>query len=312
MRFGTMVMKIIKYLLVFLVVLIASATVAIFIAFNRIPSIDGDKAILILGKGGEGHTAPNLTDTIMVAYFNVPSEKVSILSFPRDIWITEIRAKLNTAYHYGGFKMASDSIYSITNKKISNTVVIDFSLFRDLIDAIGGINVDVKNSFVDDKYPIEGKENDLCGGDKSYACRYETITFEAGVQKMNGELALKFVRSRNAKGDEGTDLARERRQQQVISAIQKKIVSSEVLLSPRIINDLYKIVVNHVETDIKPVDVISYIKFSLKAQHNLNLLSFPEDLIEVSQNNKKYDMQYVFVPSGGSWEPVQEWLADKI
>ncbi len=284
----------------------------LFYAYTKIPKIDTLTTILILGKGGEGHTAPNLTDTIMVAFLNPDSKHVSLLSIPRDIWITEIRAKINTAYHYGGFKMANDSAKSITGVSLSNTVVVDFSLFKDVIDSIGGIEVDVEKSFIDNKYPIAGLENDLCDGDFTYSCRYETLTFNAGVTQMNGETALKFVRSRNAEGDEGTDLARSKRQQRVISAIQNKMFSGDVLFNANSLKKLYEVVVSHVETDLDQETAISLAKFVIQARQNINYISIPEEMIQVSKNDKKYDKQYVFLPKSGSWLEIQEWLKAKI
>jgi len=284
----------------------------LFYAYTKIPKIDTLTTILILGKGGEGHTAPNLTDTIMVAFLNPDSKHVSLLSIPRDIWITEIRAKINTAYHYGGFKMANDSVKSITGVSLSNTVVVDFSLFKDVIDSIGGIEVDVEKSFIDNKYPIAGLENDLCDGDFTYSCRYETLTFNAGVTQMNGETALKFVRSRNAEGDEGTDLARSKRQQRVISAIQNKMFSGDVLFNANSLKKLYEVVVSHVETDLDQETAISLAKFVIQARQNINYISIPEEMIQVSKNDKKYDKQYVFLPKSGSWLEIQEWLKTKI
>lgn len=301
-------MRIVKFVLLFFVVVMVLCASLIAIRYFVIPSIETTVSILILGKSGEGHTAPNLTDTIMVMYLNPQSKKISLLSVPRDIWIPEIRAKLNTAYHYGGFEMANDSVKSITGISPSNTVVVDFSLFKDTIDAIGGIEVDVENSFTDNRYPIEGKENDLCNGDKTYSCRYETLIFNAGKTQMNGDNALKYVRSRNAEGDEGTDLARAKRQQKVISAIQNKMLSGDILFNTRYLKRLYEVAISHIETDLNQETVISLVKFVYEFRDNINYISIPEDLIEVSQNNKKYDRQYVFLPKSGSWIEFQNWL----
>jgi len=303
-------MRILKIVLIFLGFSIVAGVLLIAISSALIPKIEKPVSILILGKGGEGHTAPDLTDTIMVAYLNNDQKTIKFLSLARDIWITEIRAKLNTAYHYGGFKMAGDSVASITGLPITHTIVIDFSLFTDLIDSIGGVNVNVTNSFTDEKYPIAGLENDLCNGDKLYGCRYEVINFESGTQHMDGKLALKFVRSRNAKGDEGTDLARENRQQQVISAIKEKILSKDVILNPSVLQKLYNVFTSHIETDIDQKTAIAIGKLVFESRNNINFLSIPEEFIVVSQNDKKYDKQYVFIPKSGSWKELQEWITN--
>lgn len=305
-------MKILKFVGLFSLVLFV---LSVFLAsryYFLVPRLQQDVAILVLGKGGEGHTGSDLTDTIMVGYLNSSLNKINILSLPRDIWIPEIRAKLNAAYYYGGFKMAGDSVTSITGLPINYTIVVDFSLFKDLIDGMDGINVDVSNSFVDEKYPIEGKENDLCDGDKTFKCRYETIEFIQGKQKMNGELALKFVRSRNAIGEEGTDLAREKRQQKIISAIKTKILSRDVILNPSVLKKLYQIAMSYLETDVDKEMLYSLAKFTLESKNNITFLSIPEDMLTISQNNKRYDKQYVFIPPNGSWKEFQQWITNQV
>ena len=305
-------MRIIKFVLIFLIFLIIFTGSVATYTYYKLPKIDSELSILILGTGGEGHTAPDLTDTIMQVVLNNEGKRTSILSLPRDIWIPEIRAKLNTAYHYGGFKMAGDSVTSITGLPISYTVVIDFSLFKDLIDSIGGINIQVENSFIDEKYPIAGLENDLCGGDRLYKCRYEILDIKSGEQNMNGELALKFVRSRNSESDEGTDIAREKRQQKVIEAIKEKLFSKDVIFKPSVLRKLYDVTTSHIETDIDKNNAISIVKFLFESRNNIKFLSIPEEMLQISQNDKKYDRQYVFIPKSGSWKELQEWIKDSL
>lgn len=304
-------MRILKFVLLFFVIF-ALVCVSLFaITYSLIPKIESPVSILILGKGGEGHTAPNLTDTIMIAHLNKNNKSINVLSLPRDIWIPEIRAKLNTAYHYGGFKMAGESVGSITGYTPDNFLVVDFSLFKDLIDIMGGIEVDVERSFTDEKYPIEGKENDLCDGDYTYACRYETLQFTKGLQYMDGETTLKFVRSRNAILEEGSDTAREKRQQKVVTAVKEKVLSKEVLFNYKVIKKIYDTVIFHLETDIDSQETLALAKFALAAKDNINFLSIPEDMITVSKDDKKYDRQYVFIPASGSWNEFQAWFKNQ-
>ncbi len=301
-------MRIIKFVLLFLLLLFLFLTTSAVVAYIKIPDLKENQAILILGKGGEGHTASDLTDVIMLAYLNKNKNRISVISIPRDIWIFETRAKINASYYYGGFKMVSKSIKSITNIEISNVIVIDFDFFKEFIDAIGGIEVVVENSFVDQKFPIPGRENDLCGGDRTFACRYETLQFLKGKQLMNGETALKFVRSRNAKGDEGTDLAREKRQQKVVDAIKKKLTFPQILTSPMVIKNIYSVLSNNLKTDLDKNKAMVILKYLAGSKPNISYLNFPQELITASINNKKYDYQYVFIPKDGSWEPLQQWF----
>lgn len=281
-------------------------------------------SILVLGKGGEGHTAPDLTDTIMNVFLNTESKKISLLPLPRDIWDQDLRAKLNTAYYWGkkkggnGLDLASESVNKITGIKPSYVAVVDFTLFKDLIDVIGGIEVDVEREFTDTKYPISGRENDTCGEEKlpiskrTYSCRYETITFKKGLQKMDGEIALKFVRSRNAQGDEGTDIAREARQQKIIAGIKNKLSSQEVVLNPEKLNAIITTLVSKIETNIDMDTSIVLARMFAESKDNIQGLVIPENLLIASTNNPKYDRQYVFVSPTGNWEKLQEWISQQI
>ena len=301
-------MRIIKFVLLFFTVFIVLCLSLFAVTYYLLPKIDTSVSILILGKGGEGHTAPDLTDTIILVNLNPKSKKVTAISLPRDIWIPAIRAKLNTAYHYGRFDLVSTSVASVTGLTPNYYLVIDFSLFQDLVDVIGGIDVSVDRDFVDEKYPIDGKEEDLCDGDKLYKCRYETLRFSQGKQLMDGDTTLKFVRSRNAVGDEGTDIARERRQQKVLEAIKDKLLSKEILLNPEAIQKLYLTLIANIETDIDKKMALKLLRFIFESKDNIKFLSIPEEYIKISQNDKKYDFQYVFIPSRSSWKEFQNWL----
>lgn len=305
-------MKILKFVGLFFLAFAVLCVSLYAVTYSLLPKLQQNVAILVLGKGGEGHTAPDLTDTIMLINLNPNGKKITAISLPRDIWIPSIRAKINSAYHYGGFEMAGESVFYLTGIKPDFYIVIDFSLFKDLINSIGGIEVSVENAFVDEKYPIMGKENDLCDGDKLYKCRYETLQFTKGLQLMDGETALKFVRSRNAKGDEGTDLAREARQQKVIEVLKNKLLSREILVNPKIISNLYKVTISHLETNIDKNIAISIARFIFQSRDNIQFLSIPEEFIKISQNDKKYDFQYVFLPAFGKWKEFQEWLQSNI
>jgi anionic cell wall polymer biosynthesis LytR-Cps2A-Psr (LCP) family protein len=168
------------------------------------------------------------------------NHSISLISIPRDIWIPEIRAKINTTYHYGniqperggGLNFSKQIVSEVTGQPVNYALVIDFSGFQDIINTLGGVDVTVDRSFTDTKYPVAGRENDLCGGDPTLACRYETIHFDQGLTHMDGATALTFVRSREGDNGENTDFARSARQQKVISAVGKKVLSINTILSP--------------------------------------------------------------------------------
>ena len=184
----------------------------------------------------------------------------------------------------------------------------DFSGFKKIIDVLSGIEVEVERSFVDEKYPIAGRENDLCDGDPGYKCRYETIAFEKGTQHMDGETALKFVRSRNAEGDEGTDFARAERQQRILSAIKNKALSREIIFSPRKLLELKKAVEDAIETDIGSGAGAILARRSLSARDSIQSYVLPEDFLERPVYSPIYDNLYVFIPKNEDWSEIHEWV----
>lgn len=282
---------------------------------SQIAAADGRTNILVMGKAGKGETAPDLTDTMIVISVSHSKQAISSISFSRDIWIPEIRAKINSAYYWGnqkspggGLSLAKETVGNIFGIPIQYAVVIDFSGFKDIIDVLGGINVNVEQAFTDSNYPIAGKENDTCGGDPTYRCRYETIHFDKGIQFMNGETALKFVRSRMAKGDQGTDFAREARQQEVIQAIKEKVLSSQILLNPVKIWNLYQVTVKNIETDIPLSADTILARRVADVRGNVSSYVLPEELLYNPPISARYDFQYVFIPKAGDWSQVQDFI----
>jgi len=268
--------------------------------------------ILILGKSGAGHAGPDLTDTLILASVALNKPEISLISIPRDLWIPEIRAKINSAYYWGGTELADSLVEKITGQSVDYTLVINFSGFKDIVDALGGVNVDVANSFTDNLYPIAGKENDLCDGGKELKCRYETIRFEKGVNFMDGTTALKFVRSRNGDNNENTDIAREMRQQKVISAIKNKILSYQTLLNPVKLIRFWKVASSSIETDLDFSSIAVLGKRFLIAGENVHSLAIPDGILISPPKSQKYNNQYVFVPKAGDWNELQGWIKDLI
>jgi len=186
---------------------------------ESLDSTGGVTNFLVLGIRGEGGDSPNLSDTIIIVSYNHETKTPSIISVPRDLWVPSLKAKINTAYFYGeeaspgaGIKMAQAAILEDLGLPMNYTAVINFSLFQQAIDLVGGIDVDVNPGFVDTEFPLPGREKAL-----PISSRYEIISFNQGINHFDGATALKFVRSRHAEGDEGTDFSRSRRQQQKFS-----------------------------------------------------------------------------------------------
>jgi anionic cell wall polymer biosynthesis LytR-Cps2A-Psr (LCP) family protein len=147
-------------------------------------------------------------------------------------------------------------------------MLINFSGFKKLIDLIGGVDIEVKQEFTDDRYPIEGKENDFCQGDINFSCRYEIVYFAQGWQHMDGEKALKYARSRYSESNEGNDFARSKRQQQLIIAVKEKLMATKFWFKPDLVKDLSGTYQQIVTTDMNWSEQISIGKILLDMQNN--------------------------------------------
>lgn len=149
----------------------SSGTGAIEMVFNRnkIKEDDGRVNVLLLGNAGGRHAGASLTDSIIVASYDLKTNKATLFSIPRDLWLDNAQAKVNTIYQAGkkqtgnGLKYAEEKIGEIIGLPIQYGVRVDFSGFSKAIDLVEGIEVEVPKTFDDYNYPIEGKEEDLCG-----------------------------------------------------------------------------------------------------------------------------------------------------
>jgi polyisoprenyl-teichoic acid--peptidoglycan teichoic acid transferase len=246
--------------------------------------------ILGSDKRSIGEIRHVLTDTILVASIGSLEGDVVLISLPRDLWVESTvepqrYQKINAMYAIGGAENIQKVVENVLGIPIHYYALVDFHIFEESVNILEGIQVDVENAFIDRQYPIEGMEDDLCGrteeeieeyegarkdnGDEEdddekkdeeekeripefefYFCRYETISFEAGLQFMDGETALKFTRSRHGNNNEGNDFARARRQQRVIMAIKDKALSLTTIINPTRLKELYDIYSDRVDTNI--------------------------------------------------------------
>ncbi|MBI4779594.1 LCP family protein [Candidatus Falkowbacteria bacterium] len=216
--------------------------------------------ILLLGIGGKNHDGGLLTDTIILASLKPGEKKLSLLSIPRDLAVPIENMgwrKINSVNAYAEMKTPgsgglaiSQTISDIFQIPIDYYVTVDFAGFEKIIDDLGGLKINVENTFDDYKYPILGNE------DASWEQRWEHLHIEQGEQTMNGELALKYVRSRHAYGVEGSDFARSRRQQKILEAVKEKVMSLNILFKPTMISKIISDIKENHSTNLKIWEII--------------------------------------------------------
>lgn len=276
--------------------------------------------MLLLGMAGDpAHEGSDLTDTIIFISISQETGDTLLLSLPRDLWISSLRAKINTAYHYGqekqplggGLLLAKSAVTEVIGQPVDFIVTINFSQFEKFIDSMGGVDIPVSPGFTDKQFPIPGRENDLCNGDLEYKCRYQTVEFKSGLQHMDGSTALKYVRSRMAEGDEGTDFARSARQEKLLLAIKSKLVTPDLIKHPRKTRDLITVLSRSITTDVQTEQYPSFAKLGLKLLHaKIRTAAISEPLVITPPISSLYDYQWVLIPKDNSPKIISDYVSN--
>lgn len=185
------------------------------------------------------------SDTMLLVRLDPGTHKVNILSIPRDtrVEIPEVGlTKINHANWYGGPELASQVVSNTLNDvQIDRYVRISTGAFRELVDALGGVEVLVpQRMFYEDK--TQGLYIDL----------------EPGLQELNGRQAEGFSRFRN---DQAGDIGRAQRQQILLKALQKKLSNPLMLTKiPHILGILQK----YIDSDLSMGEMLALVQFSLQ------------------------------------------------
>jgi len=268
--------------------------------------------VLLLGMGGETHEAGNLTDTIMVVSFKPSTKQVSMISLPRDLTApTNNWRKINSINAYAekenpgsGGEETAKAIGDLLQIPIPYYIRVDFTGFEKIIDELGGVEINVENSFTDYTYPIKGQENN-----PDYYARFEKLSFTAGPTKMDGSLALKYARSRHALGIEGSDFARARRQQLLLEAIKSKFFSHETLLNPVILGKLINEFSKNLNTNFSPWELIRLWDIFKDVDRdqiiNKVLNDAPDNYLVAGQGQ---DGAYILMPRTGNFSEIQNMI----
>lgn len=302
--------------------------------------------VLLLGIGGDGHDGPQLTDTIVFASYKPTTQEIGLMSLPRDMTVPIPDygyRKLNHANAYGemdkpgsGPVLASQVISQILQQPVPYYVRVDFDGFAKLVDNLDGIDVYVDRSFTDETYPVHGKEYIDCEIPTAtveqidetiesistveiveekqvvdYSCRFESLHFQEGWTRMDGETALKFARSRHGNNGEASDFARARRQQKLLVAIKDKIFSSSTLLNPAKIRRVMETLESHIATNLSVFELMAFAKEFKK----IETLHIAHHVIDAGETSPLYattlNGAYVLLPKNDDWTPLQQ-MAEQV
>jgi LCP family protein required for cell wall assembly len=225
---------------------------------------DGRVNILLLGKGGPGHTAEDLTDTIMIASIDSCQKEIGLLSIPRDLYVKmpgdgsmKLNAVYATAKEYAIYQGASDEeaekkgieatekvVEEVTGIPMHYYAMVDFEAFRQAIDTVGGVDINAKEELRD---PTVAWENG-----------WDPVLAEAGPNHFNGKQALLYARSRH--GSARGDFDRSERQREILLALQEKVLTAGTFSNPVKLSQLFSAFGNHVQTNLSIDDIMALYK----------------------------------------------------
>lgn len=283
----------------------------------------GRTNIVLLGMRGDGYEGGDLTDTLIVVSLGINKSDTVLVSLPRDIWISSLKDKINSAYHTGevkkkggGLILAKATVEEIVGMPIHYGLLIDFSGFKTLIDTVGGIEVRIADAFTDTRYPIAGKENEACQGDPEFNCRYETVTFTEGIEHMDGARSLVYVRSRHAQGEAGSDFSRNRRQQAVLLALKQKVVTPQVLLDPFRFKEILGAVDGATTTDLNLGESLLLGRIFIRSKTQVRSISLTQDEPQKGKPGlllnpplRQYGGVWVLVPKHEGYGEIHRYIS---
>ena len=204
---------------------------------------------LLLGSDSRDtqNTDGSRSDTIIVLHLNKDKSAAQLISIPRDTWVYipksadgqhgGVNSKINAAFAWGGVPLMVQTVEGYTGVRIDHVALVDFAGFKEIVDALGGVTINVETSFTSThSLNPDGKRH-----------------FDKGVQVMDGAATLDYARERYAFKD--GDFARIRHQQQVIKAILDKASSGGMLSSPTKLNAFLQATTDTVSVD-KTLNVI--------------------------------------------------------
>lgn len=289
------------------------------LAGAKVTKLKGEDAgrvnILLLGNGGLGHDAPDLTDTMIIASIDTVHHTVSMLSIPRDLWVQVPGAgtsKINAAFEIGkyneagkidntnnntkavlaGFTKADEVVKDVMGIDIHYNMLINFTSFKQSVDAVGGVTVNVPEQLYDPTMAWENGRN--------------PILAMAGAQVMDGTKALMYVRSRHT----SSDFARSERQRAVLLALKSKVLTAGTLSNPLKVSGLINAFGDNMVTDMSLAEGMRAYDLGKKIDNskiqNVDLVTPPNNLVTTSSIQNVS----IVVPRAGMFEynAIQQYI----
>jgi LCP family protein required for cell wall assembly len=277
--------------------------------------------ILVMGYGGSGHDGAYLTDSMMIMSLLPQSHHTTLISVPRDLWVQNPAnsgnyTKINAVYPVAagdnnqdpvaGGDASAQKVSLVTGLNVQYWLTINFAGFRDFINAIGGIDVYVPDSF-NACYP----KNDDASVDASWI----KVQFNKGMQHMDGNTAIEYARAReplevcgmgtSENQAELTDFARSIRQQIIVNAALSKVKS--IGTWPHLYSALNALQ-HTIYTNLSFADLAEFaLHMDLKNAHHVGI-STSNVLVNAVSN----DGQDILLPANNNWQAVVDYVKQQL
>jgi LCP family protein required for cell wall assembly len=236
--------------------------------------------ILLLGIDRRSKYELSYRTDIMILLSINPEDNIAVLtSVPRDLWYGGQR--VNATYITNGWSAMQDALETFTGLRPDRFILTDFQDFSWIVDAMGGVTVNVERSFVDSSYPIDATKT------------YQTVSFTQGPEKLTGSRALIYSRSRKGTNGEGSDWARMKRQHLILKGMLDAVVQPGSLFRPMNVEKAFNMVTtNRMDTNLTLPDAYY-------------LWDFYKDKDSYEIESLFLDTNYVYNPPmseyGGAW-----------
>lgn len=296
-----------KWLAITILVLGVAAAIFVIINLFKVTSnpfgfgklkgeAQGRTNIMMLGVGDPGHAGEKLSDTNILLSVDTRNNKVAIIGIPRDtrVFTSGTRySKINNVHADGGVKASKKAFEDNFGVPIHYYVKANFSGLEEVVDAVGGVDVDNPTALRDVEYPCPNNPNRQCG-----------YRLAAGKHTLNGAQALQYVRCR--KGTCGDDFGRAQRQQQVMQSIRDKASSAGTLANPLSLGRLVKAAGNNIDTDLSVNNLMRLHEITKSAGKDsiYNIVFNLEEDGFLAASRDSSDL----VPASGDYEDIQEFV----
>lgn len=279
---------------------------------------------LLIGYGGPGHDGPYLTDALVVVSFEPRTGRLTLFNLPRDLWVQTPAAggraglyrKINELYSLGlgpagsagtpaapadhdrAAWLVAAVAQQVLGLPIDGWASADFDAVRRVVDGLGGVVVDVETAFDDYLYPRHD--------DSSVDAGVKHIHFDAGPQRLTGERALQYVRSRYAQQD-GGDFGRSRRQQRLLLALKDQMLTPAAL--PRVFQ-LMEALQGHVRTSLSLAEARDLLLYGRERNGGVQATPVLIDTRELLVGTLSDGGASILVPKAGigNYEAIQRFV----